>query len=148
MVIEPLTTEHAESVVALWQEAGLTRPWNDPVADFRRAVQGPDSAVFGGFAAPGALVATVMVGHDGHRGWMYYLAVAAGHRGRGLGSALVRDCEEWVRERDIPKIQLMVRRDNLDAVALYEYLGYEPSDVVVLGRRLCDEPSGAGLSRG
>lgn len=136
MRTQSLTSDHVDAAVELWDEAGLTRPWNDPRADFLRAVQGPGSAVIGALDAAGTIVATAMVGLDGHRGWVYYLAVAASHRGQGLAGTLMRVCEDWVRDRGIPKIQLMVRSDNLDAVALYEHLGYAVSDVVVLGRRL------------
>lgn len=136
MTIRPLTESHAAAAVALWREAGLTRPWNDAEADFLRAVRGPESAVLGVTGDDDAVLATAMVGHDGHRGWVYYLAVAAGHRRQGVAGRLVQACEDWVRGRDVPKIQLMVRRDNEEVVAFYERLGYEPSDVVVLGRRL------------
>lgn len=131
----------AAAVVALWHAARLTRPWNDPHADFTRAVRGPASAVLGGYDPSGELLATAMVGHDGHRGWIYYLAVAAAYRRQGFAGELVRACEDWVRDHGIPKVQLMVRRDNLDAVGLYEHLGYEESDVLVLGRRLDERPA-------
>lgn len=132
----------AESVVRLWHVAGLTRPWNDPHADFARAVRGPGSAVLGGYDRSGELLATAMVGHDGHRGWIYYLAVTQSHRGQGLARQLVHACEDWVRGHGVPKVQLMVRRDNSVAVGLYERLGYEESDVQVLGRWLDEGPAG------
>jgi len=138
--IRPLAETSAAAAVALWQEAGLTRPWNDAEGDFLRAVRGPGSAVLGVTGEDGALLATAMVGHDGHRGWVYYLAVAAGHRRRGLAGRLMEACEDWVRARDITKIQLMVRGDNEPVVAFYERLGYEPSDVVVLGKRFAVDP--------
>ncbi len=140
MEIRPLAETSAAAAVALWGAAGLTRPWNDAEGDFLRAVRGPDSAVLGVTGEDGALLATAMVGHDGHRGWVYYLAVAAGHRGQGLAGRLVRACEDWVRARDITKIQLMVRRENEPVVAFYQRLGYEPSDVVVLGKRFAADP--------
>ena len=136
MDVSTLGPADAASVVSLWHACGLTRPWNDPQTDFDRAVRGPESAVFGAHDRDGVLAATAMVGHDGHRGWVYYLAVAEASRGQGLGRRMMQACEDWVADRDIPKIQLMVRRDNLDTVAMYERLGYEESDVVVLGRRL------------
>jgi ribosomal protein S18 acetylase RimI-like enzyme len=83
-----------------------------------------------------ALPFTAMVGHDGHRGWVYYLAVDPAHQGCGLGRALMTACEEWVRHRGIPKIQLMVRRTNPHVVAFYETLGYVEAEIVVLGRFL------------
>jgi ribosomal protein S18 acetylase RimI-like enzyme len=82
------------------------------------------------------LLGTAMVGHDGHRGWLYYLAVVSAARRRGVGTALVRACEAWLVERDVPKLQLMVRRDNDAALAFYAPLGYDVVDVTVLGRRL------------
>ncbi len=77
-----------------------------------------------------------MVGHDGHRGWVYYLAVTPAEQRRGLGRRLMQGCEEWVRARDIPKLQLMVRTDNTPAAAFYQRLGYAVAEVTVLGRRL------------
>ena len=84
----------------------------------------------------GRLVGTAMVGHDGHRGWVYYLAVRNGEQGRGLGRDLMRSCESWLRERGVPKIQLMVRQTNRGVISFYESLGYQDGDVVVLGRFL------------
>jgi len=97
--IAPITPRHHQAAIDLWQQAGLTRPWNDPLSDLRRALAGPASTVLAG-VQDGTLVATVMVGHDGHRGWVYYLAVAARARGRGHGRALMRAAEEWLRERE------------------------------------------------
>jgi ribosomal protein S18 acetylase RimI-like enzyme len=133
--IRPLLPSHADAAVALWRAAGLTRPWNDPYADFATAVAGPSSAVLGAFA-DSALAGTAMVGHDGHRGWVYYLGVSDRLRRNGIGRALMTAAEEWVRRHGIPKVQLMVRHDNADAVAFYQRLGYADADVVVLGKRL------------
>jgi ribosomal protein S18 acetylase RimI-like enzyme len=133
--IVPLPEALRADAVALWRTTGLTRPWNDPEADLRRAMRGPDSAVLAGLEGR-RLLATAMVGHDGHRGWVYYLAVAEQARGRGLARRMMEACERWVDERGIPKIQLMVRQDNREVLAFYEHLGYERSDVAVLGRRL------------
>jgi ribosomal protein S18 acetylase RimI-like enzyme len=124
-----------DRVIALWTAAGLTRPWNDPGLDFDRALSGPSSVVLVG-DADDELVAAAMVGHDGHRGWVYYVAVREDVRGRGYGTALMRAAEDWLRDRAIPKIQLMVRDDNAAAAGFYEALGYEPAEVRVLGRRL------------
>ena len=135
MDVLPLPPHLHDDAVALWHSAGLTRPWNDPVADLRRALRGPGSTVLAALDGE-RLVGTVMLGHDGHRGWVYYLAVAEDDRRHGVGRALVAACEQWLRDRDIVKLQLMVRRDNGGAVGFYEALGYEHVDVVVLGRRL------------
>ena len=122
-------------VVALWQAAGLTRPWNDPLADFARALDTPSSTILIA-RGHGAIVGSVMVGFDGHRGWVYYLAVAADARRAGLGRALMAAAEDWLRRQGAPKIQLMVRADNAAALGFYESLGLEQQNVVTLGRVL------------
>jgi ribosomal protein S18 acetylase RimI-like enzyme len=134
--IEPLPEALYGAAVRLWHDSGLTRPWNDPEADLRRAVSGHASAVLAAVGDDGGLLATAMVGHDGHRGWVYYLAVDATARGRGIGQRMMEACESWVRSRGIPKIQLMVRTTNQAAVGFYEHLGYAGADVVVLARWL------------
>ncbi|HTU96658.1 MAG TPA: GNAT family acetyltransferase [Solirubrobacteraceae bacterium] len=135
MDIEPLTPPEFDAAVALWHQAGLTRPWNDPMADLRRAVTGPSSTVLAGRDGEG-LVATAMVGHDGHRGWVYYVAVRADQRGRGHGRAMMEACEAWLAARDVPKINLMVRTENATVLAFYAALGYGRDDVAVLSKRL------------
>ena len=85
---------------------------------------------------PGSLLGTAMVGHDGHRGWVYYLVVQPSHQRQGLARALMAACEDWVRARGVLKIQLMVRHSNPDVIAFYNALGYVDGEVVVLGRFL------------
>ena len=138
MHISSLGTPDYEPAVALWEAVGLTRPWNDARADLVRAMQGPESTVLGGYDSRGELIATAMVGHDGHRGWVYYLAVAPHRQREGYARQIMQACEQWVLERHIPKIQLMVRTDNQAVIDLYNALGYEASDVTVLGRRFND----------
>jgi ribosomal protein S18 acetylase RimI-like enzyme len=125
----------AREVIALWETCGLTRPWNDPAADFARAVAGPASAVLLLYEGD-ALAASVMLGFDGHRGWVYYLAVAPERRRAGLGRTMMDAGEAWLRARGAPKIQLMVRDDNDAALGFYEALGLERQKVVTLGRFL------------
>lgn len=134
--IRPLDPSDYESVLEIWQAVDLIRPWNDARADLLRAMRGPDSTVLGGYQPGETLIATAMVGHDGHRGWVYYLAVTPERQHEGHARRIMQACEQWVRERQIPKIQLMVRSDNNDVVTFYETLGYETSEVKVLGRRL------------
>ncbi len=124
-----------EAAVALWEEAGLTRPWNDPRADIRLALAGPASTVLTG-RIDGRLVATAMVGWDGHRGWLYYLAVAKAAQRRGYGARMVRAAEDWLAARQAPKLQLLVRAENQAVVAFYETLGYRRTDTVMLQRVL------------
>lgn len=138
--IAPIPPESGEDpdivaeVVALWRACGLTRPWNDPVADLRLAVAGPASTVLAGRQA-GRLVATVMVGHDGHRGAVYYVAVDPAAQGRGHGRAIMAAAEAWLRERGVPKLNIMVRRENAKVRAFYDALGAGEDDVIVLSKR-------------
>lgn len=125
------------AVVQLWRDCGLTRPWNDADADFNRALDTTSSDVLIARDAD-AIVGSAMVGFDGHRGWIYYLAVAEPARGRGLGRALMEASEAWLRATGAPKIQLMVRADNQDAIRFYRALGLEQQDVVTLGRFLTE----------
>jgi ribosomal protein S18 acetylase RimI-like enzyme len=135
VLIRPLPHAQLDAAVELWHEVGLTRPWNDPVEDLRLALGGPASTVLAGIDAE-VLLATAMVGHDGHRGWVYYLAVRADARGRGHGRAMMGAVEAWLRERNIPKVNVLVRGDNPGARGFYAALGYEVDDVVVVSRRL------------
>jgi len=124
-----------EAVIGLWKACGLTRPWNDPLSDFRLALSTESSTVLA--ARDGeAMVGTIMVGFDGHRGWVYYLAVDPKARRTGLGRALISAAEAWLVARGCPKVQLMVRQDNAEALGFYEALGLTPQPVMVLGRRL------------
>lgn len=135
MQISELPTHLQDAAVELWERCGLTRPWNDPVADLRRAMGGPSSTVLAALDSD-ALLGTAMVGHDGHRGWVYYLAVYPALRGQGIGWALMEACEAWLVARAVPKIQFMVRADNAAVLGYYEHLGYADQNVAVLGRRL------------
>jgi ribosomal protein S18 acetylase RimI-like enzyme len=135
MQIGPLALSQVAAAAALWDDAGLTRPWNDPLDDLRRALDGPASTVLAG-VEDDLLIATAVVGHDGHRGWIYYLAVHPEARGRGHGRAMIRACEAWLAERGVPKLNVAVRGDNASARGFYTALGYGTEDVVVMSRRL------------
>jgi ribosomal protein S18 acetylase RimI-like enzyme len=135
MEIGPLSTSQRAAAIALWHDAGLVVPWNDPHADLARALDGPSSTVLAGVQND-ALVATAVVGHDGHRGWVYYLAVAEAARGHGHGRAMMDACERWLADRGVPKLNLMVRVGNENVLGFYEALGYGRDEVVVMSRRL------------
>ncbi|MBN9214059.1 MAG: GNAT family acetyltransferase [Microbacterium sp. SCN 70-200] len=124
-----------EAVVSLWQESGLTRPWNNPYQDINRklAVQ-PELFLVATDGA--AIVGTVMAGYDGHRGWLYYLASTPARRGQGIGRLLVERAEELLIEMGCPKVQLMVRPENVEVHDFYASLGFEPFEVWVTGKRL------------
>jgi ribosomal protein S18 acetylase RimI-like enzyme len=135
LAVAPIEDADVATVTALWQRCGLTRPWNDPAADIALARRGPNSAVLAG-RQNGAIVATVMVGHDGHRGWFYYLGVEPDLQGRGLGRAMTRAAEAWLAGRGIAKAQLMVRAENERARAFYERLGYGEQDRLIFAKWL------------
>jgi len=123
MKIRSATQNDEDALVALWHACGLTVPYNDPGDDFRFALGKPGSDVL--VAQDDAVIGSVMVGHDGHRGWLYYVAVAPSHRGRKIGRALVEAAENWLMQRGVRKAQLMVRETNESVAAFYQRLGYD-----------------------
>ena len=122
-------------VIALWQRCGSTRPWNDPAADIALARKEVNSTILLGRNG-GALVASVLVGHDGHRGWVYYVTADPGHRFKGFGRAIMNAAEDWLRARGIPKLQLMVRKDNTKVHAFYRSIGYYNQETVTFAKWL------------
>jgi len=126
-----------DTVRALWERCGLVRPWNDPAADIAFCGGSGHGAILIGEDG-GTVAGTVMVGHDGHRGWVYYLAVDPARRKSGHGRALMTAAEAWLRERRVPKIELMVRAENDAVRAFYRRLGYGDSSVHVMERWLIE----------
>ena len=123
------------AVIALWQECGLTRPWNDPHADIaRKLTEQPELFLVGTLGDE--VIASAMVGFDGHRGWVYYLAVAPAHRKQSHGRALMQAAERLLTERGCPKLNLQVRSSNADVIEFYRKLGYVQDETVSLGKRL------------
>lgn len=131
------TIEDADvaEVIALWERCGSTRPWNDPARDIALARRGNNSTVLIG-RQDGILVASVMVGHDGHRGWVYYVTVDPDHRYHGFGRMIMSAAEEWLRSRGIAKLQLMVRKDNAKVHAFYQSIGYYNQETVTFAKWL------------
>lgn len=123
------------ALAALWEACGLTRPWNDPAKDFAFALAGPASTVLV-IEREGRIVASAMVGHDGHRGAVYYVASDPELRGQGLGRAIMAAAEAWLAERGVWKLNLMVRRGNEGALGFYAALGYDEEAVSVMSKRL------------
>jgi ribosomal protein S18 acetylase RimI-like enzyme len=129
---EPADTE---AVVALWESAGLVRPWNDPRKDIARKLEvQPEWFLVG--EEQGAIVVTAMAGYDGHRGWVNYLAVHPESRGRGYGRFVMAELERLLEAAGCPKLNLQVRGDNEQALGFYAALGYLPDAAVSLGKRL------------
>ena len=134
-MIARLREDEIPAAIALWQEAGLAHPWNDPTRDIRLALDCPTATILAAHNAQGALTGTVMAGFDGHRGWLYSLAVAESERGKGLGAELVAAAESFLRAQGAPVIRLMVRRDNEAVAGFYEAIGYERGDFLLFGKR-------------
>ena len=135
LAIADIADADIAAVIALWQACGLTRPWNDPAADIALARRGPNSTVLIGRDGD-AIVATVMVGHDGHRGWVYYVATDPDRRAKGYGRAIMNAAEDWLRAAGIAKLQLMVRRENAKAGAFYQSIGYAEAQTIVFAKWL------------
>jgi ribosomal protein S18 acetylase RimI-like enzyme len=136
LAIAPIEDADVADVIALWQRCGLTRPWNDPAANIALARKGANATVLTGRDGS-AIVATAMVGHDGHRGWVYYVTTDPEHRGKGHGRAIMHAAEDWLRQAGIAKLQLMVRRrENAAAGAFYHSIGYDEAQVLVFARWL------------
>lgn len=135
LVIRPYRESDQEAAVELWRECGLVVAWNDPASDIRRklAVQ-RDMFLVGSLGS--TLVATVMAGYEGHRGWINYLAVKPALRKQGLGRRLMEESEARLIAAGCPKINLQVRKSNAEAIAFYERIGFTPEDVVSMGKRL------------
>jgi hypothetical protein len=131
----PIEDADVAAVVALWQRCGLTRPWNDPAADIALARKGANAAVLVGRNDSG-IVASILVGHDGHRGWVYYVAVDPDCREMGYGRIVMATAEAWLRARGIEKLQLLVRPDNTEVMAFYQSLGYGEQQRVIFAKWL------------
>lgn len=123
-----------DAVIAIWETCGLTRPWNDPAADFQR-VLGHDASTILVAERNARIVGTAMTGFDGHRGWIYYLGVAPDQQRKGFARLLLDAACAWLRLRGCPKVELMLREGNT-AAGLYERLGWERQDVQVFARWL------------
>jgi ribosomal protein S18 acetylase RimI-like enzyme len=122
-------------VIGLWERCGLLRPWNDPRKDIARKLRVQKELFLVG-TVDGAIMASVMAGYDGHRGWINYLAVDPQHRRQGLARTLMSEVERMLREMGCAKINLQIRRDNPEAISFYERLGFTEDAVVSFGKRL------------
>lgn len=124
-----------DAVLRLWQRCDLVRPWNDPRRDIaRKLAVGRELFLLG--LRDGVVVASVMGGYDGHRGWVNYLAVDPAWRRRGLGAAMMAALEQALRALGCAKINLQIRNSNLPAQGFYRALGYVGDEVVSMGKRL------------
>jgi ribosomal protein S18 acetylase RimI-like enzyme len=125
-------------LIALWQDCKLIVPWNNPVADIERKTRDSPEMFFCG-RLDARLVASCMAGYDGHRGWIYYLAVLPACQRQGLAARMVEHAETRLRERGCAKIDLMVRDSNQAVIDFYQAIGYRQDPVVVLSKRLHED---------
>lgn len=127
-----------EDIISLWEVCDLTRPWNNPEIDiFRKAARKDD--LFLVAIKDEQPIATLMGGYDGHRGWINYLAVHPHYQRNGVATALIQQLEKRLIALGCPKLQLLIRKDNIDVSSFYAQLGYDDVDVICLGKRLISD---------
>lgn len=128
------------AVVDLWVRCNLSVPWNNPHCDIeRKTADSPD--LFFVAELDEQLVATCMAGYDGHRGWIYYLAVRPDLQRKGIATRMIKHAEKALAALGCPKIDLMVRETNEEVLGFYHHIGYSAEPVKVLGKRLVDDQS-------
>ena len=135
MEIRPFGPNDEESVIRLWTACGLVVPWNNPHRDIQRKLKIQPEMFLVAYS-DGQIIATVMAGYDGHRGWINYLAVHPQHRHSGIGRLMMNEAESRLRSAGCPKINLQVRSKNASMIRFYESIGFKTDDVVSLGKRL------------
>jgi len=135
MEIRPYEMGDQDAVIELWGSCGLVVSHNNPVLDIQRKLADSPELFLVGIAG-GRLVASVMAGYEGHRGWINYLAVAPGSQGIGFGRQIMEHAEQLLRERGCPKINLQIRSTNKAVIEFYRRLGFGVDDVVSMGKRL------------
>jgi ribosomal protein S18 acetylase RimI-like enzyme len=135
MNIQEFDAKDIEQVISLWMECGLVVPQNDPVKDIERKLAvDPDLFLVG--TCGNKIVATVMGGYEGHRGWINYLAVSPSVQKKGYGQQIMKSIESRIKAKGCPKINLQVRSSNEAVIAFYSAIGYGNDNVVGLGKRL------------
>ncbi len=133
--IRSFEDQDTEKVVSLWRECQLVVPWNDPHKDILRKTQVARELFLVG-TLNGEIVATIMGGYEGHRGWINYLAVSPSHQRKGYGQDLVRTLEALLLQRGCPKINLQIRHGNDAVQAFYESLGFADDKAMSMGKRI------------
>jgi len=136
LIIRSATPADEPSVTALWRASNLVASYNDPSTDFHFARAKENSDILVGLDAEQALVGSVMVGHDGHRGWIYYVTVDPKHRNRGIGRLMVEAAERWLKNKGVVKVMLLVRETNTQVVEFYQHLGFETIPRVIMQKWL------------
>jgi ribosomal protein S18 acetylase RimI-like enzyme len=135
MITRPFDKSDQPAVIDLWIDCGLVVPWNDPVKDIERKLKvDPDLFLVG--ELDGEIVASVMGGYEGHRGWINYLAVSPRHQRKGYGRLIMEAVELAIAQKGCPKINLQIRGSNTDIASFYQAIGYDIENVIGLGKRL------------
>jgi ribosomal protein S18 acetylase RimI-like enzyme len=135
MEIRLFTPEDEDQVIRLWTECGLVVPWNNPHKDIQRKLK-VNPELFLVACESDRIIAPIMAGYEGHRGWVNYLAVHPDHQGTGVGRRMMEEAENLLRRAGCPKINLQVRSTNSEVIEFYKKIGYKVDDVVSLGKRL------------
>lgn len=135
MNIREYKKKDLKEVISLWTECGLVVPQNDPAKDIERKLKKDRDLFLVGFNEK-EIIATVMGGYDGHRGWINYLAVKPSEQRNGFGQKIMQAVEVSIKNKGCPKINLQVRNSNADVLAFYSAIGYGNDDVIGLGKRL------------
>jgi ribosomal protein S18 acetylase RimI-like enzyme len=135
IVIRSYRDGDRDDVVALWEDCGLLRPWNDPDKDICRK-QAVQSHLFLVAELDDRIVGSAMAGYDGHRGWVNYLATDPAHRHQGIATMVMEAVEKGLAEMGCPKINIQIRADNVQAAKFYESIGFTGDDIISMGKRL------------
>ena len=131
-------SEYESAVIELWEKCDLTRPWNNPGLDIERKMKDKPELFLVGLIN-GKVVASVMGGYEGHRGWVYYLGVEPEQRKRGLAKRMMDAIEERLLEMGCPKINIQVRSGNTGALNFFGKIGYNTEERISLGKRLIED---------
>ncbi len=133
--VKNATLDNIQEITQIWEECKLTKPWNNPNDDIKNALETPTSTILL-LLNDGQIIATAMVGYDGHRGWIYYLAVKIKFQKKGYGKKLLIEAEKWLKARNVPKVNLMIRSTNEVVKGFYESIGYKNDEVITMAKWL------------
>lgn len=145
LIVREIVDQDVDDVIDLWRASGVSRPWNDPMADIAFARKSPQCIILVGLIAR-RVVASAMVGEDGHRGWVYYVATQPELQRSGVGRRMMDAAETWLRARGVWKMQLLVRDDNAQAAGFYEQLGFRDTKTICFQKVIAGDP-GSGDAR-
>ena len=137
LLIRPFKEGDEEALVSLWNMCKLTVPWNNPYKDIARKLKVQAELFLVGYLED-KLIASVMAGYDGHRGWINYFAVHPDFQARGYGKQLMDNVENGLRELGCPKINLQIREGNDKVFSYYQKLGFVEEKRINMGKRIED----------